>query len=184
MCGIFGAADIEGFFSPDQYAKFVDLTDMVSYRGPDGCGYERLCVKTRHSSRMGGWDVFLGFRRLAIIDLSDAGRQPMTDGEGRWIVFNGEIFNYIELRKELTALGHAFHTATDTEVLLRIYSQYGPEGVSKLNGMWALALVDIPLGVSLSRDRFSMKPLLRDRGRESTLPARLSNSCHNSRTAG
>ncbi len=160
MCGIFGAVDTEGFFSPDEYAKFVGLTDMVAYRGPDGSGYERLCAKTEHSGRMGAWDVFLGFRRLAIIDLSDAGRQPMTDGKGRWIIFNGEIFNYIELRKELAALGHTFYTATDTEVLLRIYSQYGPEGFGKLNGMWALAIVDVPKRcVLLSRDRFSMKPL-------------------------
>ena len=160
MCGIFGALDLAGFFSPDDYASFVGMTDMVAYRGPDGRGYERLCLKNPPSSRLAGWDAFLGHRRLSIIDLSEAGRQPMTDGQGRWIVFNGEIFNFIELRKELEHLGHRFRTATDTEVLLRIYSQYGQQGFDKLNGMWAFALVDLPKRcVLLSRDRFSIKPL-------------------------
>lgn len=160
MCGIFGALDFEGFFSPDDYPRFVGLTDMVAYRGPDASGYERLCVKVPHANPANLWDAFLGHRRLSIIDLSEAGRQPMTDGRGRWIIFNGEIFNYIELRQELAALGHTFNTATDTEVLLGIYSQYGPEGFARLNGMWALAVVDLPgRCVVLSRDRFSIKPL-------------------------
>lgn len=160
MCGIFGSVNSDGFFSPEEYARFVALTDMVTYRGPDGSGYERLSVKPPPVGQREAWDVFLGFRRLAIIDLSDAGCQPMTDGQGRWIIFNGEIFNYVELRQELMALGHNFHTATDTEVLLHVYSQYGPEGFGKLNGMWAFALVDVPKRlIVLSRDRFSIKPL-------------------------
>lgn len=160
MCGIFGALDLEGFFSPEDYARFVGLTDMIAYRGPDGSGYERLCVKVPHARPTTMWDAFLGHRRLSIIDLSAAGQQPMTDGQGRWIIFNGEIFNYIELRKQLAALGHPFHTATDTEVLLRMYAQYGPQGFAQLNGMWAFALVDLPgRRVVLSRDRFSIKPL-------------------------
>jgi len=157
MCGIFGALELRGSFLPSDYTKFVRLTDMVAYRGPDGGGYQRLSVK---SSEPDAWDVFLGHRRLSIIDLSDAGREPMTDGQGLWISFNGEIFNFIELRDELKALGHVFNTRTDTEVLLRIYSQYGPEGFSKLNGMWAFCIVDVPRRrVVLSRDRFSIKPL-------------------------
>jgi len=160
MCGIFGAVDFQGFFSPEDHARFVGLTDLIAYRGPDATGYERLCVKIPNADRSAMWDAFLGHRRLAIIDLSDAGRQPMTDGQGRWITFNGEIFNYLELRRELQDLGEQFRTATDTEVLLRIYSLYGPQGFAKLNGMWAFALVDLPARrVVLSRDRFSIKPL-------------------------
>jgi asparagine synthase (glutamine-hydrolysing) len=84
----------------------------------------------------------------------------MTDGNGRWITFNGEIFNFVELRKELVAAGHQFQTGTDTEVILHIYDAYGAEGFSKLNGMWALALVDLPRRmIIVSRDRFSIKPL-------------------------
>jgi len=159
MCGIFGAVDFQGFFSPDDYQRFLGLTDTVAYRGPDASGYERLCVK-RPAEKSTMWDAFLGHRRLAIIDLSEAGRQPMTDGQGHWITFNGEIFNYVELRRELEDQGERFQTATDTEVLLRIYSLYGPAGFARLNGMWAFALVDRPARrVVLSRDRFSIKPL-------------------------
>ncbi|MGO9125746.1 MAG: asparagine synthase (glutamine-hydrolyzing) [Terriglobales bacterium] len=160
MCGIFGAVDLDGFFSPSDYGKFVGLTDMVSYRGPNSAGYECLRVKSATIPASERWDVFLGHRRLSIIDLSDAGRQPMTDGQGRWLIFNGEIFNFVELRQELEQLGESFITATDSEVLLRIYARYGLDGFAKLNGMWAFALVDLSQRrVILSRDRFSIKPL-------------------------
>ncbi|MBV8674336.1 MAG: asparagine synthase (glutamine-hydrolyzing), partial [Acidobacteriaceae bacterium] len=106
------------------------------------------------------FDVFLGNRRLSIIDLSSNGHQPMTDHNGRWIVYNGEIFNYLELRRDLQAKGHEFATGTDTEVILHIYSEYGEQGFDRLNGMWAFAIADVPRRrVILSRDRFSIKPL-------------------------
>lgn len=160
MCGIFGAVDLEGFFSPSDYNQFVKLTDLVSYRGPDAAGYRSLRVKPPSTGSSDRWDVFLGHRRLSIIDLSDAGRQPMTDGQGRWLIFNGEIFNFIELRKELEQLGDTFETHTDSEVILRVYARYGLDGFAKFNGMWAFALVDLPQRkVILSRDRFSIKPL-------------------------
>ena len=160
MCGIFGAVDLEGFFSPSDYKTFVELTDMVSYRGPDAAGYRSLRIKSSSGANPDKWDVFLGHRRLSIIDLSDAGRQPMTDGQGRWLIFNGEIFNFIELRKELEEFGDTFQTQTDSEVILHVYARYGLDGFAKFNGMWAFALVDIPnRRVILSRDRFSIKPL-------------------------
>lgn len=160
MCGIFGAADVQGFFLPSDYEKFVCLTDAVSYRGPDSAGYKCLRLKSSFAASPEKWDVFLGHRRLSIIDLSDAGRQPMTDGQGRWLIFNGEIFNFVELRQELERLGDSFITRTDTEVILRVYARYGLQGFAKLNGMWAFALVDVPARrVILSRDRFSIKPL-------------------------
>jgi len=106
------------------------------------------------------FDVFLGHRRLSVIDLSSAGRQPMTDGEGRWIIFNGEIFNFVELREELESLGSEFRTETDTEVILHLYDRFGESAFGKMNGMWALAIVDLRSHrVILSRDRFSIKPL-------------------------
>jgi len=159
MCGIFGAIHKTGSFHGLQDATFRSLTDMVRYRGPDDFGY--VALNTSGVVRAGEpFRAFLGHRRLSIIDLSSAGHQPMTDGSGLWLVFNGEIFNYIELREELKREGHRFSTATDSEVILALYARHGERGFSRMNGMWALALVDIPRRrVVLSRDRFSIKPL-------------------------
>ena len=160
MCGIFGAISFDRPFDADSYKQFVNLTDMVQYRGPNDSGY--LAIDSRRS-RLGeanSFDIFLGNRRLAILDLSPAGHMPMTDGKGRWITYNGEIFNYLELRRELQALGHTFQTGTDTEVIVHLYDEFGEAGFEKLNGMWAFAIADVPKRrVVLSRDRFSIKPL-------------------------
>ena len=162
MCGIFAAVNLGGFFMVEDYDRFVKLADLIRYRGPDDCGYLRLNSKERGSDSATLFDIFLANRRLSILDLSPAGHQPMTDGNGRWITFNGEIFNFVELRKELEAAGHQFRTGTDTEVILHVYDAYGAEGFSKLNGMWALVLVDLPRRmIIVSRDRFSIKPLYR-----------------------
>src|SRR5580692_2549854 len=144
MCGIFAAVNLDGFFVVEDCDRFVKLADLIRYRGPDDCGYLRLNSKKRRSDSETLFDIFLANRRLSVLDLSPAGHQPMTDGNGRWITFNGEIFNFVELRKELVAAGHQFRTGTDTEVILHVYDAYGPEGFSKLNGMWALVLVDLP----------------------------------------
>ena len=160
MCGIFAAVNLGGFFIAEDYDRFVRLADLIRYRGPDDCGYLRLSAKQRGSDSAALFDIFLANRRLSILDLSPAGHQPMTDGNGRWITFNGEIFNFVELRKELETAGHEFRTGTDTEVILHVYDAYGVAGFSKLNGMWAFALVDLPQRmIILSRDRFSIKPL-------------------------
>src|ERR1700745_1734459 len=118
MCGIFGAIDLRGRFDRESYNRFVTLTDLISYRGPDDSGYLALTVGDNTVSDSESFDVFLGSRRLSILDLSSAGHQPMTDGQGRWIVFNGEIFNFIELRRDLELRGHKFNSGTDTEVIL------------------------------------------------------------------
>ncbi len=160
MCGIFGAVRREGFHEPGTFEHFKVLTDMVSYRGPDDQGYLGLNFENGRADDGRSFQLFLGHRRLSIIDLSSAGHQPMTDGKGRWIIFNGEIFNYLELRRELQAAGHRFRTETDTEVILKVYDQYGESGFDKLNGMWAFAIADLPgRRIVLSRDRFCMKPL-------------------------
>lgn len=159
MCGIFGAINFSGYFTIDDYDKFVKLTDIVSYRGPDASGYLAINLN-QNSQNKEKFHVFLGHRRLSIIDLTDRGNQPMTDGEALWIVFNGEIFNYIELKMELIQKGHIFNTNTDTEVILKIYKEYGDSGFEKLNGMWAFAILDLSnKKIILSRDRFSIKPL-------------------------
>jgi asparagine synthase (glutamine-hydrolysing) len=160
VCGIFGAINRTGFFDGPDFDRLVALTSLVSYRGPDDCGHLPLTLKPSDSRRERLFDVFLGNRRLSIIDLSSSGHMPMSDGEGCWITYNGEIFNYLELRRELEARGHTFRTGTDTEVILHVYSEYGESGFDRLNGMWAFAIVDTRARkVVLSRDRFSIKPL-------------------------
>jgi asparagine synthase (glutamine-hydrolysing) len=160
MCGIFGAIDLDGAFDRKSYDQFVGLTDLVRYRGPDDAGYLTLNLKQGEVAGPNSFDVFLGSRRLSILDLSSAGHQPMTDAKGRWIVFNGEIFNFVELRRDLEARRHRFSTGTDTEVLLHVYDEYGEAGFENLNGMWALAIADVEKRlVILSRDRFSIKPM-------------------------
>ncbi|MEO6222157.1 MAG: asparagine synthase (glutamine-hydrolyzing), partial [Vicinamibacterales bacterium] len=147
------------------------MTMAVAHRGPDGQGIARLGAP-------GACPTSLGHRRLAIIDLSEAGRQPMVadPDEGRGgatagltLVFNGEIYNYRELRTELEAAGHRFRTRTDSEVLLHLYEQHGCEMVSRLNGIFTIAIHDArpagrPDGVDhgalfLVRDHLGVKPL-------------------------
>jgi asparagine synthase (glutamine-hydrolysing) len=170
MCGIFGAISFDRPFAAGSYERFVTLTDMVQYRGPDDSGYLAIDSTRSLVGAANSFDIFLGSRRLAILDLSPAGHMPMTDGKGRWITYNGEIFNYLELRRELEALGHSFQTNTDTEVILHVYDEFGEAGFGKLNGMWALAIADIPKRrVVLSRDRFSIKPLYLFRSGENQL---------------
>lgn len=158
MCGIFGAISFSDSFSVKDFNRFKELTDLVSYRGPDASAYRGINSKTR-SVDNNNFDIFFGHRRLAIIDLRDEGVQPLFSDDC-WIVFNGEIFNYIELREELKLKGQIFSTNTDTEVIIKIYREYGPEGFNKLNGMWAFAVYDFKKNkLILSRDRFSIKPL-------------------------
>lgn len=145
MCGIAGVIGAE---LPDE-ALAIRARDTLSHRGPDDAG----CFRTD-----GAW---LAHRRLAIIDVGDPGHQPFADEEtGTTIVFNGEIFNYIELRAELETHGHRFRSHTDTEVLLRAYLQWGSACVERFNGMWAFAIWDPRTRQGfLSRDRFGIKPL-------------------------
>lgn len=127
------------------------MTDAIRHRGPDDSG---MLVQG---------PVALGFRRLSILDLSPAGHQPMQGADGQVsIVFNGEIYNYVELREQLAALGHVFRSSGDTEVLLRAYLQWGRDCLTRLNGMWAFVIDDRRSGTLFgSRDRFGIKPLFR-----------------------
>jgi len=126
------------------------MLDRMRTRGPDGEG-TRVALHGR-------WTVGLGHRRLAILDLSEAAAQPMTRG-GLSLVFNGEIYNYLELRRELEALGHVFTTRSDSEVLLASYERWGEACLKRLNGMFALAIWDAAAGVLFcARDRAGERP--------------------------
>lgn len=144
MCGILAAL---GFEPPGR------ALDLVAHRGPDGAGWARF------DSPAG--PVTLGHRRLAIIDLSDGGRQPMTSADGRFtLAYNGEIYNYRELRAELEAHGRSFRTESDSEVLLQAYAAWGPACLNRFNGMFAFVLWDdVKKCLFAARDRFAVKPL-------------------------
>ncbi|GKT17835.1 asparagine synthase (glutamine-hydrolyzing) [Acidovorax sp. SUPP2522] len=147
MCGI------AGYFNTDQYPASAvvikRMTDAIAHRGPDGEGsyvHEALA---------------LGHRRLAIIDLSPGGHQPKASEDGRYVItYNGEIYNFKEIRMELESLGRHFHTHSDTEVLLYAFVEWGVKCFSRLNGMFALAIWDnAEKTLTLARDRYGVKPL-------------------------
>ena len=146
MCGIAGIWDSEQQPSEDLIRQ---MTDSIAHRGPDGDGYY---VKGA---------VALGHRRLAIIDLSDAGQQPMTNAGGDVVItYNGEIYNYRELRAELERLGYAFRSHSDTEVIIHGYEAWGEACVERLNGMFAFVIYDRRNeSLFLVRDRLGVKPL-------------------------
>lgn len=145
MCGIVGCTDT--------LTELVQARDAMRHRGPDDAGL-------RWGSS-GDCDVGLAQRRLAIIDCSPAGHQPMVDQqEEMTIVFNGEIYNFLELRHELEGIGHRFRSRSDTEVLLAAYRQWGDDCPSRLNGMFAFCIYDTPRRkLFLARDRAGEKPL-------------------------
>lgn len=145
MCGIFGIVSKSGLIDSQHISKALEA---IEHRGPDGSGI--------HVAN----NVGLGHRRLSIIDLSVSASQPMKHHAlPIWIVFNGEIYNYIELRTQLIALGHHFYTDSDTEVLLAAYVEWGERCLEQFNGMWAFALHDErSQTLFCARDRFGVKP--------------------------
>jgi asparagine synthase (glutamine-hydrolysing) len=148
MCGIIGIASTIPVTDRDW---LVRGRDAMRHRGPDGCG-EFWSPDGR---------VGLGHRRLAVIDLSAAGQQPMTDPSGTLkIVYNGEIYNFTDLRAQLANIGHVFRTHTDTEVILAAYREWGVACLERLNGMFAFALYDAAQDwLFMARDRAGEKPL-------------------------
>lgn len=147
MCGICGVMAVEGLLAPALAQAIRPMTARLHHRGPDGAG------STTHPH------AALGHTRLAIID-REGGAQPMTDGQGRWIVFNGEIYNHRALRKDLLARGHVFKTNSDTEVILKAYVEYGKASVERLHGMFAYAIYDSAKAeLFVARDRLGKKPL-------------------------
>jgi asparagine synthase (glutamine-hydrolysing) len=166
MCGIAGIIASEGF-DPQ---ILMAMTHLISYRGPNGFGFayahpgteaavEFIHNENRFPSRSRPV-VGLGNRRLAILDTSAAGNQPMEiEGGAYSITFNGEIYNYKEIRAELEQYGHRFRTGTDTEVILRSYQEWGEKCLERFNGMWSFALWDrAKQRLFCARDRFGVKP--------------------------
>lgn len=147
MCGIAGIVDTK---DPPAEHEIEAMIADIAYRGPDGHG----TVVLR------GEGVALGHRRLSILDLTEGGKQPMSSPDGRYIiVFNGEIYNFLELRADLTALGHAFRSQSDTEVLLAAYAQWGAACLDRLVGMFAFAIWDRERReLFAARDRLGIKP--------------------------
>lgn len=149
MCGIVGIFDMSGAIDQGQLDRF---TDAIAHRGPDGRG-------TYIGTKVG-----LGHRRLAILDLSTAGQCPMCyrlpNGLEYWITFNGEIYNFLEIRAELKKQGYVFQTETDTEVILAAYIHWNEDCLNYFNGMWAFAIWSVAdEKLFLARDRFGIKPL-------------------------
>ena len=146
MCGIAGIASFGD--KPVFLAEVQSMCDAIYHRGPDDCGYYESP------------DVVLGMRRLSIIDLH-TGRQPISNEDGSvWVVFNGEIYNFAELRRDLEAQGHHFSTATDTEVIVHSYEQYGVNCVDRFRGMFVFAVWDEHRRqLMIARDRLGIKPL-------------------------
>lgn len=149
MCGLVAILALGGG-TPDT-VQVTRMTDAIRHRGPDDSGI------------LVDGSVALGFRRLSILDLSPAGHQPMRAADDQVsLVFNGEIYNYLELREQLMALGHTFRSSGDSEVLLHAYLQWGRDCVTRFNGMWAFVIDDKRSGTLFgSRDRFGIKPLFR-----------------------
>ncbi|MHA2429343.1 MAG: asparagine synthetase B family protein, partial [Candidatus Hermodarchaeia archaeon] len=167
MCGIAGIISLSGHIEP-KYLRA--MSTALRHRGPDGYGYllHSTSNGTRiwHNEEIGRFEegrevVGFAHRRLSIIDLSLDSIQPMYDeANSISVVYNGEIYNYLELRAELEKLGYSFRTSGDTEVLLKAYAEWGTECVKHFNGMWAFALLDTSnQKVILARDRFGIKPL-------------------------
>src|SRR3989442_1281414 len=152
MCGIAGWV-APAASAPEERA-LQPMLDALVHRGPDGAG---SCF---YSAERGAYRVALGHRRLAIID-PNGSRQPMRDdAAGLALTFNGEIYNFRELRAELETHGHAFERDSDTEVLLRAYQQWGTQCVHRLRGQFAFAVWDARAErLFLARDRFGEKPL-------------------------
>lgn len=179
MCGISIFFHNESI-NRDFYERSLDSLKRISHRGPDDEGivlvntntgkYKIIQTELTHrelinlseisSVNLSEYNLILGHRRLSIIDLSVAGHQPMKNKDDSWIVFNGEIYNYIEIREELKNLGSLFETNSDTEVVLEAYKIWGSNCFSKFNGMWSIFIWDnLKKQIFLSNDRFGVKPL-------------------------
>src|SRR6516225_7954113 len=156
MCGICGLLKLDGSWAEvNQISRMIATLD---HRGPDDRGAKIL------------GSAGLAHARLSIIDLQ-GGRQPMSSADGRlWITFNGEIFNFIELREHLLGKGHSFVTRSDTEVILNAYREFGEDCVNHFNGQWAFAIWDTEeRKLFLSRDRVGVRPLFYTQTRDSFL---------------
>jgi asparagine synthase (glutamine-hydrolysing) len=166
MCGIAGIVALDGF----DPKTLIEMTHIISYRGPNGFGFAytepgqgqraEIIHNENRFPRLSRPVIGLGNRRLAILDISPLGTMPMEIDDGAYcLTFNGEIYNYKEVRSELETIGHHFRTGTDTEVILHAYQEWGEECLRRFNGMWSFALWDrSKQRLFCARDRFGVKP--------------------------
>ncbi len=164
MCGIAGLVHRD--LSPIDPEVLRAMSFSMRHRGPDDLGYAGLgrdgeVRLDRDANAMSNTWLGLAHRRLAILDLTEEGRQPMVSPDGRYvIVYNGEVYNYLELREELAGLGHQFRSTSDTEVVLHAYSHWGRAALTRFVGMFAMVVLDIEdETLFLARDQFGIKPL-------------------------
>jgi asparagine synthase (glutamine-hydrolysing) len=156
MCGIYGYINYSGFESVNSNKIHLNSLGLISHRGPDN---STLKLYNTKSSCKDHYNIALGHNRLSIIDLNSNSDQPY-EFEDFSIVFNGEIFNYLELKEQLKSEGVVFQTDSDTEVLLQLYIHRGVVSFNELNGMWSFSILDKKKNkLILSRDRFGIKPL-------------------------
>jgi asparagine synthase (glutamine-hydrolysing) len=166
MCGITGYFSLKNDFNSELFSR---ANNIIKHRGPDDYGYVTINanheVRNCYNEDMSDFQEdsiigALGFRRLSIIDLSKNGHQPMTEESGNyWIIFNGEIYNYIEIREILLTKRYKFNSSSDTEVILNAYAEWGTKCLERFNGMWAFCLYDKKnRKLFCARDRFGVKP--------------------------
>ncbi|MDP2385488.1 MAG: asparagine synthase (glutamine-hydrolyzing) [Bacteroidota bacterium] len=174
MCGI-SVIFKKNKLNKSVYNDFKKSLRLIDHRGPDDEGIVLVNTSTGEflisrsqvdgidlqlGEELESYNLALGHKRLSIIDLSANGHQPMKGKDGSWIVYNGEVYNYIELREELKTLGCSFKTNSDTEVILEAYRLWGADCLNKFNGMWAIFIWDAPQKkMFISNDRFGVKPL-------------------------
>lgn len=189
MCGISLLFHKPGL-NRNLFEDFVKCLRTINHRGPDDEGiilvnsgtndFKIVQTSMTHSEvagqvpvsdiKLGNYNLMLGHKRLSILDLSVMGHQPMQGKDGSWIIFNGEIYNYIEVRDELKNLGSVFNTETDTEVILEAYRVWGKNCLNKFNGMWSFCIWDAPQKkLFVSNDRFGVKPLYYREDKDSLL---------------
>src|SRR5215471_3091329 len=147
MCGIAGTFDRSRKDAVSE-AQLRDMLATLRHRGPDEFG-----ILLDH-------EIGMGNARLSIIDLGGGSQPIANEDETLWIVFNGEIFNYIELRADLESRGHRFRTSSDTEVILHLYEEFGPDCLNQMNGQWGIAIWDTEKRrLFLARDRLGVRPV-------------------------
>ena len=175
ICGIVGLNGAAGFGQPD----IARMREALAHRGPDDSG----CRLSDFKGESGPGRVGLGHRRLSIIDLAK-GHQPLSNEDGTvWIVFNGEIYNFQELRPALVAQGHQFRTDSDTEVIVHLYEQKGADCLQELRGMFAFAIWDAPRADAVPRARPDREKAAVLPHREGAHPLRRPRSSPSSRPA-
>ena len=167
MCGIAGLFQLNQ--KPIPADLLIRMAEAQKHRGPDGEGFALLSRNPARCKFLSRDDlaavadpVSIGsfaHRRLAILDLTDAAAQPMANDDGTiWMVYNGEVYNYVELRNQLETRGHQFRSSGDAEVVLKAYQEWGLDCFGRFNGMWGIALWDArKRSLILSRDRFGIK---------------------------